>query len=190
MLFHFISELKDTMARVGADLKQKVIDSMRSTWNSFYQLAMFHKQSSLEEVDKEQFEQQQKSEGESSQESDNCHLGTLNNGRRVDYVLQEAPLESLNEYVFAVYSHFCYWDSEDTILLVLKEIYSANGVAPDNQIPQQTMTIERSPPSPNSMKETHATLVKVKQTSMDPSVLVQMKDNLLPPPTSGFIRKT
>jgi hypothetical protein len=36
-------------------------------------------------------------------------LGRLNAGRRVDYVLQEAPLESFNEYLFALGSHVCYW---------------------------------------------------------------------------------
>lgn len=43
------------MARVGADLKQRVVDSMKNTWNSFYQFTMFHRQDTknLEaEVDK------------------------------------------------------------------------------------------------------------------------------------------
>lgn len=31
------------MARVGADLKQRVVDSMKNTWNSFYQFTMFHR---------------------------------------------------------------------------------------------------------------------------------------------------
>jgi len=35
--------------------------------------------------------------------------GVLNKGNRVDYVLQEAPIESFNEYLFAVGSHLCYW---------------------------------------------------------------------------------
>lgn len=33
----------------------------------------------------------------------------LNQGRRVDHVLQEKPIESLNEYLFAFGSHLCYW---------------------------------------------------------------------------------
>lgn len=37
------------------------------------------------------------------------HLGKLNGGRRVDYVLQEAPFELFNEYIFAMASHVCYW---------------------------------------------------------------------------------
>lgn len=36
-------------------------------------------------------------------------LGKINGGRRVDYVLQEAPLEIINEYLFALTSHVCYW---------------------------------------------------------------------------------
>jgi len=39
----------------------------------------------------------------------NLKIGKLNGGRRVDYVLQEAPLESFNEYISAIYSHVCYW---------------------------------------------------------------------------------
>ena len=36
-------------------------------------------------------------------------IGKLNGGCRIDYVLQEAPLESFNEYLFALTSHVCYW---------------------------------------------------------------------------------
>lgn len=36
-------------------------------------------------------------------------VGMLNGGRRVDYVLQEKPIESFNEYLFAIQSHLCYW---------------------------------------------------------------------------------
>lgn len=40
-----------------------------------------------------------------------CHVnvGMLNGGRRIDYVLQEKPIESFNEYLFALQSHLCYW---------------------------------------------------------------------------------
>uniref|UniRef100_A0A8C4WZC3 DDHD domain-containing protein n=1 Tax=Eptatretus burgeri TaxID=7764 RepID=A0A8C4WZC3_EPTBU len=50
-------------------------------------------------------------------------MGRLNGGRRVDFVLQEAPIESVNEYLFALQSHLCYWESEDTALFLLKEMY-------------------------------------------------------------------
>ncbi len=35
--------------------------------------------------------------------------GAMNEGRRVDHVLQEKPIEKLNEYLFALSSHLCYW---------------------------------------------------------------------------------
>lgn len=36
-------------------------------------------------------------------------IGMLNGGDRIDYVLQEKPIESFNEYLFALQSHLCYW---------------------------------------------------------------------------------
>lgn len=36
-------------------------------------------------------------------------FGIINRGRRIDYVLQEAPIEFFNEYLFALTSHVCYW---------------------------------------------------------------------------------
>ena len=40
---------------------------------------------------------------------DDYPIGNLNQGRRVDFVLQEKPIESFNEYLFALSSHGCYW---------------------------------------------------------------------------------
>lgn len=107
------------MTRVGADLKQKLLDSVRSTWNSVYQLAMFHRpdnQSLEREIDKVVEEQlhNASNEPETSQQhtddsGDDVLIGKLNGGRRVDYVLQEAPFEYINEYIFALTSHVCYW---------------------------------------------------------------------------------
>ena len=37
-------------------------------------------------------------------------VGMLNGGRRIDYVLQEKPIESFNEYLFALQSHLCDWE--------------------------------------------------------------------------------
>lgn len=37
------------------------------------------------------------------------YIGQLNEGRRVDYVLQERPIESFNDYMFSLTSHGCYW---------------------------------------------------------------------------------
>lgn len=109
------------MARVGADLKQKLLDSVRSTWNSVYQLAMFHKSDNHtleEEIDKvveEQLhgasadEEPETTQLQNDDSGDDVAIGKLNGGRRVDYVLQEAPFEYINEYIFALTSHVCYW---------------------------------------------------------------------------------
>lgn len=190
-IIKFFIELKETMARVGADLKQRVLDSMKNTWNSFYQLAMFHKQTppSLEEEVNKAFQEQVSTseptvEEEPQPDPSNLPLGILNSGRRIDYVLQEAPFEFFNEYIFALTSHVCYWESEDTMLLILKEIYSSMNISPDNQIPQQTMTIERPPPSPKSAR------ANIQPIGMDPTLPMQKPANLQPPPTVGFVKKT
>lgn len=47
----------------------------------------------------------------------------LNKGKRIDYMLQEKPIEFFNQYIFALATHACYWSNEDTILFVLKELY-------------------------------------------------------------------
>lgn len=36
-------------------------------------------------------------------------FGALNEGNRIDHVLQESPLEIVNEYLFSLSSHLCYW---------------------------------------------------------------------------------
>ncbi|KAK4872058.1 hypothetical protein RN001_016182 [Aquatica leii] len=136
-------ELKETMYRVSSDLKQKVVDSMKYTWNTIFQMAMFGRQggaqSNLEaEVDRVLEEQMAKGNETSDEggvaveeEKTDMDLGILNGGRRIDYVLQEAPFEIFNEYLFAVTSHLCYWESEDTVLFILKEIYRSMGINAD-----------------------------------------------------------
>lgn len=43
------------------------------------------------------------------EEETRVKVGLLNGGNRIDYVLQEKPIESFNEYLFALQSHLCYW---------------------------------------------------------------------------------
>ena len=43
MYLSHISELKESIARVGADIKQKIIDSIKSTWASINDFAKAHK---------------------------------------------------------------------------------------------------------------------------------------------------
>lgn len=186
--------------RVGTDLKQRIKESVKNTLNSFYLLTKFSQNNTQqptlveEEVDRVlESEITRKAnddvQEEVEQQQTDLPLGLLNKGRRIDYVLQEAPFEFFNEYIFALSSHVCYWESEDTMLLILKEIYGSMNVQPDNQIPQQTMTIERPPPSP---KHARAPAVPRNQgkVGMDPTAPIAQNASLGPPPTSGFVRKT
>ncbi|XP_004922247.3 uncharacterized protein LOC101741044 isoform X2 [Bombyx mori] len=135
-------ELKDTMARVGADLKQKFIDSLKTTWNKWKpQSTEEQLEKVVEEIEKDQlFDEREDGSSNATREM----LGKLNEGRRIDYVLQEAPLEVINEYLFAMTSHVGYWESEDTMLLMLREIYADMGVDPDSTVPQQSLTVQRT----------------------------------------------
>ncbi|XP_067640001.1 mucin-17 isoform X2 [Eurosta solidaginis] len=185
-------ELKETMTRVGADLKQRFLETFKTTLESMNFLGVSTRsnreaeENIAQEVDavlsmqiatEKQLQQIKQSNIEDNQQpstsqannettrtrSDSVStshsdsdlveidfpLGKLNDSKRIDYVLQEAPLEFINEYIFAMGAHVCYWESEDTILFVMKEIYTGLGISPDNQVPQQTMTIER-PSSRNS----------------------------------------
>ncbi|XP_044740979.1 phospholipase DDHD2 [Chrysoperla carnea] len=149
-------ELKETMLRVGTDLKQKFMYSLRNTWNSFFaptapvlkssssnKLSQYNLEATaIPENENENVIDNSDNDGNNAHHKENIDLGMLNGGRRIDHVLQEAPVEFFNEYLFALQSHVCYWESEDTILLILKEIYDSLGMKADNQIPQQTMTIQ------------------------------------------------
>lgn len=61
--------------------------------------AVLNKQLSMEGVEKPD------TPSDESPPSSELDLGLLNQGRRFDYVLQEAPLEFFNEYLFALASH-------------------------------------------------------------------------------------
>ncbi|XP_062399010.1 phospholipase DDHD2-like isoform X2 [Sardina pilchardus] len=63
-----------------------------------------------------------------SDRTNGISTGMLNRGRRIDYVLQQTTMESINEYLFAIQSHLCYWESEDTVLLLLREIYEESDI--------------------------------------------------------------
>lgn len=64
----------------------------------------------------------------SSELFDPNKIGKLNLGRRLDYVLQEKPIELINEYIFAFTSHANYWQNEDSALIILNEIYQEEGI--------------------------------------------------------------
>nr|XP_045011580.1 SEC23-interacting protein isoform X2 [Jaculus jaculus] len=138
-------ELKDSLSRMGSDLKQGFISSLKSAWQTLNEFARAHTsspqlQEELEKVANQIKEEEEKQVVEekivespdSSKDEDYLgKVGMLNGGRRIDYVLQEKPIESFNEYLFALQSHLCYWESEDTALLLLKEIYRTMNISPE-----------------------------------------------------------
>ena len=127
-------ELKDTVTKLmTGDLKKKLIDSVWSSLNAIYNTATGSAQDAEQKV---QEAMETKLEEQEALDSTNpTQLASeLNGGLRIDYVLQEAPYESFNEYVFALGSHLCYWDSEDTALMILKDIYGMLGILSDDQL--------------------------------------------------------
>ncbi|XP_036278909.1 SEC23-interacting protein isoform X2 [Pipistrellus kuhlii] len=138
-------ELKDSLSRMGSDLKQGFISSLKSAWQTLNEFARAHTSSTQLQEELEKVANQIKEEEEKqvveekvvespdfSKEEDYLgKVGMLNGGRRIDYVLQEKPIESFNEYLFALQSHLCYWESEDTALLLLKEIYRTMNISPE-----------------------------------------------------------
>ncbi|MEJ1273764.1 hypothetical protein NN561_004635 [Cricetulus griseus] len=137
-------ELKESLSRMGSDLKQGFISSLKSAWQTLNEFARAHTSSTQlqEELEKvvNQFKEEEENRvveekiesPELSKDEDYLgKVGMLNGGRRIDYVLQEKPIESFNEYLFALQSHLCYWESEDTALLLLKEIYRTMDISPE-----------------------------------------------------------
>ncbi|EDL17659.1 SEC23-interacting protein isoform 2 [Mus musculus] len=138
-------ELKESLSRMGSDLKQGFISSLKSAWQTLNEFARAHTsttqlQEELEKVANQIKEEEEKQvveekiveSPELSKDEDYLgKVGMLNGGRRIDYVLQEKPIESFNEYLFALQSHLCYWGSEDTALLLLKEIYRTMNISPE-----------------------------------------------------------
>lgn len=61
----------------------------------------------------------------SSDENRVSHIvtGSLNRGRRIDFMLQEKEIENANEYVAAFAAHSCYWTEKDLSLFVARQIY-------------------------------------------------------------------
>lgn len=50
-------------------------------------------------------------------------IGRLNQGNRIDNVLQEKPIEKLNEYLFALSSHLCYWYAKHLVNSTFHKIF-------------------------------------------------------------------
>ena len=142
-------ELMENFQKVSVDFKQKMYGQFKNAWSS---LAEFTKipaksgapaiESAKEEAETSEIKVEQltsaaveiedQQEKEPEAESLKLDWGKLNKGRRIDYVLQERPIESFNEYLFALASHACYWESEDTLLLIIKELYEVENMVDAN----------------------------------------------------------
>lgn len=60
--------------------------------------------------------------------------GNLNQGRRIDYMLQEKEIENANEYVFALSAHSSYWTQKDLSLFIARQLFRCrnNGASRDD----------------------------------------------------------
>ncbi|NWI18435.1 DDHD2 Phospholipase, partial [Crypturellus soui] len=134
-------ELKEGLTRMSVDLKNNLLGSLRVAWQSFTRAPLPAVEAAEADADAEtSAEKQPETKAEEApeaakEEAAPIHVGMLNGGHRIDYVLQEKPIESFNEYLFALQGHLCYWESEDTVLLVLKEIYQTQGITLDQPLP-------------------------------------------------------
>ncbi|KAM6342047.1 triacylglycerol hydrolase DDHD2 [Podargus strigoides] len=136
-------ELKEGLTRMSVDLKNNLLGSLRVAWQSFTRapLPAVEAASTDTEVEAEAGAEKlpdtkpEETPAAVKEEPPLINVGRLNGGNRIDYVLQEKPIESFNEYLFALQGHLCYWESEDTVLLVLKEIYQTQGITPDQPLP-------------------------------------------------------
>ncbi|NXW60062.1 DDHD2 Phospholipase, partial [Eurystomus gularis] len=136
-------ELKEGLTRMSVDLKNNLLGSLRVAWQSFTRapLPAVEAASADGETEAEAGAEKQpevkpeETPAAVKEETPLINVGRLNGGNRIDYVLQEKPIESFNEYLFALQGHLCYWESEDTVLLVLKEIYQTQGITLDQPLP-------------------------------------------------------
>uniref|UniRef100_A0A663MGG3 DDHD domain-containing protein n=1 Tax=Athene cunicularia TaxID=194338 RepID=A0A663MGG3_ATHCN len=136
-------ELKEGLTRMSVDLKNNLLGSLRVAWQSFTRAPLPAVEAAGPDAEPEAEAGPEKPPDTKPEETPPAgkeeaaliNVGRLNGGRRIDYVLQEKPIESFNEYLFALQGHLCYWESEDTVLLVLKEIYQTQGITLDQPLP-------------------------------------------------------
>jgi hypothetical protein len=123
-------EIADNLGKAAAEVKAGLLRSMKSVMSSVRRAAGYEEdeqqaQQIADELFKSHSNESERRESESSIK-DEVEIGCLNGGDRIDYQLQERPLEMFNEYMFAFQSHRCYWTSEDAALMILKQIYTNN----------------------------------------------------------------
>lgn len=157
-------EIKDNLAKISSDIKEKVLFGIKSTWNSVGNLKNFvgmpRSSSNLSEINEQLNNPANQATGDepacdlqkmNGEENDlydyspspsngsaqpaSGRTGSLNNGSRIDYVLQEKPIEFFNQYIFALATHACYWTSEDCILFIISKLVSLNSSASSMDAP-------------------------------------------------------
>lgn len=143
-------QIRDNLERMTFGIKEKIVESIRPFWDSIYAMRQIHQSSSSSPSHSSQGNLSEdgldvihsednfiggldtpinpsRQASTQSQSSEFKFISQMNNGGRIDFVLQEKPIEILNEYIFALAAHACYWQSEDTALFIVREIYKLNG---------------------------------------------------------------
>ncbi|XP_028967403.1 phospholipase DDHD2 [Galendromus occidentalis] len=133
-------EVKESLKKVSTEVRQKIVGAV-----SVLSSSLQRRDSDVKETPGQD---PTLAEGKLSAVSE----WALNSGRRVDYVLQEGPFESFNEYLSVLFSHACYWESEDTLLLMVKEHYALRNIHP-NTATKYAPLIPFYPLSPTSPTE-------------------------------------
>ena len=128
-------ELREGLTKVGGDMLKVGGDIIKNAWSTFSDTQAFFKglqpnthvkiQSDFENSQVKNFPKKEKIEEKETENNEkintesektvdqiygrSCNFGNINKGNRIDYVLQERPIETFNEYLFALASHACYW---------------------------------------------------------------------------------
>jgi hypothetical protein len=178
-------QIKENLMKVSTDIKEKVLSGIRQTWNSVNSIVRLAKQDetsvsiepapqplpSISSIAQAAVKQMSCLVDELDDDDNNQSkidakrpIGQLNDGERLDFVLQEKPIEFINEYIFALATHACYWQSEDTC------------IRPLSIRPSQTFTY--MPFSSIPMLNQFASSASV-QSSNEPSVSSSPKDEAI-----------
>jgi len=148
-------ELRESITKVGGDMMKAGGDIIKNAWSTFSDTQAFFKKlprPSMNMIETTSIQQQEHQEADVPQAKtlneaektetkpasitdEDCDFGRINKGKRIDYVLQESPFESFNDYLFALASHACYWESEDTLLLIVKQLYGCEDMTDTNSEP-------------------------------------------------------
>jgi len=125
-------ELADNLGKAAVEFRTGLMSTMKSVMSTVKRAAGYDEdQQQAEQLANEMIQSARtRAESDTSSLKEDFDMGQLNSGERIDYQLQERPLEMFNEYMFAPSAHRCYWTSEDAALLILKQIYTNSAPPP------------------------------------------------------------